>query len=159
MQDKDQEITTEKAPVYELAYLVLPSIPEDKLPQLVDSIKKVVAKDGGKEIDSEDPILHPLAYDMSKTIGASRYVLSDAYIGWIKFEGDASKIGDIKIAVEKMDEVLRSLIVKAPRKTTFTFAQARAKALEKERAENEKHSEVAAAPEETVVAAPAPIEE
>lgn len=110
--------------VYELGYLVLPSIPEDKLPDTVNSIKEIVKKAGGTEIDSESPIKQTLAYQMSKTVGASRYVVNDAYIGWIKFEIDGSKVETIREKVAKLDEILRSLVIKTTRETHFTFAQA-----------------------------------
>lgn len=128
------EIDKGEQTVYELGYLVLPSIPEDKLANVEEAIKKTITKAGGTEIDGEAPVLHPLAYEMSKTIGASRYVLSDAYLGWIKFEIEPSEIVAIKEKVEKMEEVLRSLIIKAPRETYFTFAKAREMAKEKEEA-------------------------
>lgn len=143
------EIDKGELTVYELGYLVLPSIPEDKLSGVEGDIKKVIAKAGGKEIDGETPILHPLAYEMSKTVGASRYVLSDAYLGWIKFEIEPSEILAIRGKIEKMDEILRSLIIKAPRDTYFTFAKARARAKEKE--QGEEREEVSKAPEEALL--------
>ena len=115
--------------VYELGYLALPSIAEDHLSQVVDSLKSAITKAGGTEIASENPFKQELAYTMSKTVGASRYVVNDAYIGWIKFEAEAEAAPKVKEAVEKMDEILRFLLIKAPRETTFTFADAR-KALE-----------------------------
>lgn len=120
--------------VYELAYLVLPSIAEEGLGKVVESLKGIIAREGGKEIAGEEPFKQKLSYTMTKTIGASRYVVNDAYLGWIKFEVEPEKVLKIKADVEKMDEIVRALLVKAPRETTFTFAEAR-KALEKEEAE------------------------
>ena len=142
----------ESQTVYELGYLVLPSIAEDNLPKLVESIKAIIAKAGGSEIDGEDPFKQDLAYTMTKTVGASRYVVNDAYIGWIKFEAGAGKVNEIKNEVEKMDEIIRFLIVKAPRETTFTFAEAK-KALEEKNAPQAEEGEVATSgtPEEAVI--------
>jgi len=123
---RNSEIDKGELSVYELGFLILPSIPEDKLSDVVAFIKKVITKEGGIEIDAEVPFKQPLAYSMSKTIGASRYVLSDAYLGWIKFEVEPSKISAIKTDIEKIGEILRFLLVKAPRETIFTFAKARA---------------------------------
>lgn len=111
--------------VYEIGYLILPSIPEDKLSLITDAIRKVITKEGGTEIDAEAPFKEALAYTMSKTISASRYVLSDAYLGWIKFEVDRAKAPTIKAGVEKIEEILRFLLIKAPRETIFTLAKAR----------------------------------
>jgi len=128
---RNQEDDKGELAVYEVSYLILPSIPEDKLTDVVGSIKKVITKEDGKEIDAETPFKQPLAYSMSKTIGASRYVISDAYLGWIKFEAEPVRALEIKAGIEKIAEVLRFLLVKAPRETTFTFAKARAVIKEK----------------------------
>lgn len=144
--------------VYEISYLILPSLPEDKLADTVYAIKKIIAEEGGIEINSEAPFKHPLAYPMSKTIGASRYLLSDAYLGWIKFdlsarlaETTAQRVGKagaehpievIKKGIGKIGEVVRFLLAKAPRETVFTFAKARAAAEEKEKSESSPAEEV-----------------
>ena len=111
--------------VYELGFLILPSIPEDKISKVTDSIRKIITKDGGVEIDAEAPFKQPLAYSMTKQVGSSRYVVMDAYMGWIKFEVEPAKVALVKEALEKIEEILRFLIVKASRETTFTFAKAR----------------------------------
>ncbi len=113
-----------EALVYELSYLVLPSIAEDKLPEVVDTIKGIIKKAGAKELDSEDPIHTDLAYTMSKNIGARKYVVDEAYIGWVKFEGVGQTANEIAEAVKGLDEVLRHLLIKTTRETKFTFASA-----------------------------------
>jgi ribosomal protein S6 len=128
--------------VYELGYLLLPSIPENKLSHVVDNLKEIIKKNGATEIDSENPFMHSLAYSMSKVVGASKYVVDEAYIGWIKFEAEASSVLDLKTEVEKQNEVLRSLLIKAPRETAFTFAQAREKAIAKDLPEVDSEVEV-----------------
>ena len=125
---------------YEIGYLVLPSIPENDLSGIVDTMKNLVEKAGSTMLDSEAPFKQDLAYTMSKTIGASRYVVTDAYLGWFKFEGEPEKIGGINDGLGKISELLRFLLIKAPKETTFTFAKARA-ALEEEE-ENEEPASV-----------------
>jgi ribosomal protein S6 len=138
--------------VYEIGYLLLPSIAEEGLSAVVDKIKAVIAKEGGKEIASEDPFKQDLAYTMTKTVGASRYVVNDAYIGWIKFEMEPASVLRVKAEVENLVEILRCLLIKAPRETGFTFLEAR-KALEAEAREEvgEGSSEEPSPAEETVV--------
>lgn len=122
----NSESETREPVVYELGFLILPSIPEDKLSNITDAIRKIISKEGGTALDAEAPFKQNLAYAMSKTVGASRYIVSDAYLGWIKFEIDRARISMIKAGVEKIDEILRFLLIKAPRETTFTFAKAKA---------------------------------
>jgi ribosomal protein S6 len=129
--------------VYELGYLVLPSIPADNVPNVVSTIVSSLEKTGGKMLDSEAPFLEGLAYSMSKTVGSRKYVVDEAYIGWMKFEAESSMIAEIKIVVEKMEEILRILLIKAPRETEFTFAQAFEARRTKEEALNNPEVEVA----------------
>lgn len=137
--------------IYELGYLILPSVAEGELPSVAHKINEVIAKAGGKEIDGETPFKYELAYTMSKTIGASRYVVNDAYIGWTKFELEPSEALAVKMGVEKIDEVLRSLLIKVPRETSFTFAKAKALIAEKAAA-LEAAAEAAENPTEAVAA-------
>ena len=117
--------------VYELGYLILPSVAEDQLPSVVNSIKEIIAKGEGKVFDGEDPFKYDLSYTMSKTVGSRRYVVSDAYIGWLKFEAEPEAAALVKAGVEKMEEILRFLLIKAPRESAFTFEKAKALIAEK----------------------------
>ncbi len=127
--------------VYELGYLLLPSVAEDKLDAVVAKLRQAVKAAGGEELDAEAPEYLELAYTMSKTVGASRYVVNDAYIGWLKFEVSPEAVNQIKAAIEGVEEVLRSLLVKAPRETSFTFAKAKALLAEHAAKEQEKEGE------------------
>ncbi|HEY4528393.1 MAG TPA: 30S ribosomal protein S6 [Candidatus Paceibacterota bacterium] len=106
--------------VYELGYLILPSIPEESLPDIVSKIKSNLIS----PLDSEDSIKVDLAYPMKKTVGSSNYVVNDAYLGWMKFEATAEEVEELKDKIEKVEEVLRFIIVKASRETKFTLAKA-----------------------------------
>src|SRR3989338_1410028 len=116
--------------IYELGYLILPSLAEDRVLQAAEAIKSLVSANDGRVFAGEDPIKIDLAYTMSKTVGASKYVVNEAYIGWVKFELEPEKLGGVKVGVEKMNEVLRFLLIKAPKETSFTFTQSMKKALE-----------------------------
>ena len=64
----------------------MPSIAEDSLSAIATKVNSAVEALGGKVFDGEAPLKIDLAYTMTKTVGASRYVVSDAYITWTKFE-------------------------------------------------------------------------
>ncbi len=110
--------------VYELGYLILPSVTPDNVTTVVSKIVSLIEKTGTR-LDSEDPFLETLAYSMSKTVGARKYVVDEAYIGWMKFEAEPQHVEAIKREVDAIEEVLRTLLIKAPRETVFTFAKAR----------------------------------
>lgn len=117
---------------YEIGYLVLPSIPEEGLSAVSQKLTAAIEKAGGKEIDGEAPFMIDLAYSMHKTIGASKYVANEAYIGWTKFELESSQALELKSALDKVDELLRFLLIKVPRETSFTFEKAQALIAERE---------------------------
>ncbi len=142
-----------EANVYEIGYLVLPSVPAENLPQVVSNLVSIIEKAGGKPLDGEDPALEPLAYSMSKTVGARKYIVDEAYVGWMKFESRPDALETVREGVDKAEEILRYLLIKAPRETTFTFAKARA---EREAKEN---SAVVAEEEPAVEAAPTEVVE
>ncbi len=138
--------------IYEVGYLILPSIPEDGLSAVVEKIKAAFVAAGGKEVDGEAPFKQELSYTMSKTVGASKYVANEAYVGWSKFELEPSLAPEVKASLDKIDELLRFLLIKAPRESAFTYEKARAAVLAKlaeEKAALEAPEE--AAPAEAVV--------
>lgn len=127
--------------VYELGYLILPSLAEDAISGVVDKLKGVVTKAGGNIFESEDPFKTELSYTMTKTIGASRYVVNEAYIGWMKFELSPEAVEGVKDELDKADELVRLLLMKAPRETIFTFEKAKAIIAEKIAAEERQKEE------------------
>lgn len=147
------EVNTKKegVEIYELGYLLLPSIAEDDVLAVVKKMQDLVSSKGGVLIDSEDPFKQDLAYSMTKVVGASRYVVTDAYLGWMKFELPVEEAPAVKEAISKMNEVVRSILIKAPRETSFTFAAAKARLAEAEAKENGEVLEEIVSPEEVVV--------
>lgn len=136
-------ITEDRKEVYELGYLILPSVAEEDLSKTVKKLKDIVKKVGGVELDGEEPMKIDLAYSMKKSVGARKYVVNDAYISWFKFdlpaeasakEGAEHPVQIIKKEVDKIEEVLRALLIKTKKETVFTFAEARRKIEEKEQA-------------------------
>ncbi|MDQ3089981.1 MAG: 30S ribosomal protein S6 [bacterium] len=118
--------------IYEIGYSILTSVSEDKLDDVVTKIKKAVTDVGGVLLDSESPFQQELAYPMSKTVGARKYVAEEAYIGWMKFECAPENTPNVKISLDKIEEVLRFLLIKATRETLFTYEGARLAIAEKE---------------------------
>lgn len=121
----EKKSSKEGLQVYELGYLILPSISEDALSGTTLKIREFITKAKGSEIDSEEPQKIKLAYTMEKKVGAVRYVADDAYIGWIKFEASPENVLSVQNDMKNLGEILRFIIIKTERETTFTFAKAR----------------------------------
>lgn len=105
--------------VYEVSYLLLPSLAEEQVPAKMASIRDAVEKVGGEVISFENPILIDLAYPMTKVVLTVRTKCQKAYFGWMKFEMSKEGIEAVKKALDANDDVLRYLIIKTVRENTL----------------------------------------
>ncbi len=147
----DGEVELRDARVYELGYLILPTIGDALVPQQVATFKKMIADNGGTEIAEGRPEIIELAYTMEKIIDNIKHSFDTAYFGWIKFEVAPEKIEGIAAAVNKESQVLRSLLFKTLRENTMPVKRAPFNALHKKSETTESTEESAGA-----VVAPAP---
>jgi ribosomal protein S6 len=99
--------------VYEVGYLLLPSIPEEQVPDKVSQIKQYIEEGEGKVLVSENPKLRPLAYDIEKHIATRNEHFHTAYFGWIKFECSPSSAVALKTKLDAMGEMLRFILIKS----------------------------------------------
>ncbi len=105
--------------IYEVGYLLLPSIPEEHLAKEVSEIKKLISDAGGEFISEEDPKLRPLAYEMVKLVGTRNEKFRSAYFGWVKFETTAPEVLVLKEKFDSKESILRHLLVKTVREDTY----------------------------------------
>lgn len=110
---------TDSSKVYELGYLLVASLPDEKIVDEVASLKELLVKNGSDIISSEDPILIDLAYSMVKVVSTQRQKYNRGYFGWIKFDTEAEAIASIQKALDLSPTVLRYLIVKTVRENTL----------------------------------------
>ncbi len=105
--------------VYEIGYLLISSIPPEKVGEEVAFIKSLLEKGNASVIAEGAPELQKLAYEMRKKIGAVYHKYQEAYFGWLKFELEPSKIEAIKNALDARESVLRELIITTVKENTF----------------------------------------
>lgn len=110
---------TDSSRVYELGYLLVASLPDEKIAPEVSTLKDILVKNGSDIISHEDPLLIDLAYPMVKVVSAQRQKYSRGYFGWIKFESEAEALAEIKKALDLSTTVLRYIIVKTVRENTL----------------------------------------
>ncbi len=108
-----------KPKVYEVGYLLVPSIAEEQVAAEVQQIKNVLEKHNSSFITEDFPKLQQLAYTMRKVTGANSQKHDKAYFGWVKFETMASQIPQIKSELEKNDNILRYMIINTVRENTM----------------------------------------
>ena len=105
--------------VYEIGYLIVPSIPEEKVSGQVSAIKDILSKHKAEVIADESATLRPLAYTMVKKIGTTNRRFDSAYFGWIKFEAAPVEVRLIEKEVKEVESILRFLLINTVREHTL----------------------------------------
>ncbi len=151
------DIKDDRTAVYEIGYLIVSSIPEEKIPAEGEKVKKIIADAGATLITEEAPAHQDLAYTMRKKNVAGSYEKYDeAYFGWLKFELPSSKIEAVKKAIEVTPSVLRMLLITTVAENTYLGKRVASVRSEGVLPEEKKDAAVVVG---DAVAAPATIEE
>lgn len=97
--------------LYEIGYLVVPTIAQEQLPGVVQEINKVLETNQATINSEGAPVLQDLAYEINK--------FSKAYFGWVRFTSTPEKAPEIKNKIDSMDSILRFLLIKADENTVI----------------------------------------
>lgn len=143
--------------VYEVGFHIVPTVGEDGVPAVVDTIRKLL---GSAEIISEGfPRKITLAYQVDLPAGrqgadaGKREKYTESYFGHIKFATVREALPELQAALSALQPVLRFLIIEtvreeivaAPRRAVFTSDRLEGKTIEKPVAETEQPAEVSEA--------------
>src|SRR3989344_8957577 len=99
MKEKENELSSEENSnfrIYELGYLLVPTIKEEDIVIGYGNLKELVSSFGGEIVSDEMPKMISLAYTMRKVVSNVRSKFNAAYFGWIKFTMNAQKILELK---------------------------------------------------------------
>lgn len=118
MQEENKEKVGEMT-VYEMSFILLPSLAESEIPAKVSGLKDMVTSAGGAVISFEDPVLIDLAYPMTKVTPTTRTKVNSGYFGWVKFELDAEATEKVKNNLDNNAEVVRYLLIKTVKENTL----------------------------------------
>lgn len=106
--------------VYEIGYLLVPSIPEENIPIIYGNLKELIANLDGRMISDEMPVILNLAYIMQKTVQNVRNKYDTAYFGWVKFFMDSEKVLELKKKLDLDPNIIRFLIIKTVKENTIS---------------------------------------
>ncbi|MFH1200836.1 MAG: 30S ribosomal protein S6 [bacterium] len=121
MSESENEVSEDtNSRVYELGYLLVPTLEEVDVPVTFGNLKELVSSLGGITISDEMPKMFTLAYPMVKVIANLRNKFKTAYFGWIKFTMDADKILELKKRLDLDPNFIRFLILKTVKENTIT---------------------------------------
>ena len=105
--------------IYEVGYLLVPTISEDDLPASYGNMKELVVSLGGEIISDETPKMINLAYPMFKMLKNIRTKFNTAYFGWVKFSMDPEKVLELKKKLDLDLNVIRFLTLKTVKENTI----------------------------------------
>ena len=118
MSENETEIE-KNSKVYELGYLLVPTIAQDDVPVNYGNLKELIVSFGGEIISDEMPKITNLAYSISKITSNVRSKFTTAYFGWIKFTISAPKVLELKKALDLDPKIIRFLILKTVKENTI----------------------------------------
>ncbi|MFZ2621451.1 MAG: 30S ribosomal protein S6 [Minisyncoccia bacterium] len=117
--NKEVEAMTDTLAVYEVSYLLLPSLAQEQAPLKAVVLKETLTSLGGAVISDEDPVLIDLAYPMLKVVTTVRHKVNTGYFGWIKFEITPQGIEKIKKTLDADANIVRYIIIRTVRENTL----------------------------------------
>lgn len=118
MEDINNEVETNSR-IYELGYLLVPTLSEENVPATYSSLKDLIVSLGGEMISDEMPKMISLAYSMLKVTQNVRNKFDSAYFGWVKFEINPEKVLELKKKLDVDPNFIRFLILKTIRENTI----------------------------------------
>lgn len=140
--EKDEIEQDKNSRVYELGYLLVPTISEEDVPVVFGNLKELISSLDGVAISDEMPKIIPLAYTMAKVVANVRNKFSTAYFGWAKFTMDSDKVLELKKKLDLDPNFIRFLILKTVKENTIAAKRfVRGDIHRKPRAEKSEQSE------------------
>lgn len=101
--------------VYELSFLLMPTIAEDEVQGHVDALKKIITDNGGLPIADGDVEFIDLAYEMRISVDNVWNKFNQAYFGWMKFDVTPEKIEILNELLSDYDDLIRYLLISSDR--------------------------------------------
>lgn len=117
--ENNEENVESNSRVYEVGYLLVPTLSEEEVPAVYGNIKELVSSFGGEMIADEMPRMMPLAYKMVKVVANVRNKFDSAYFGWVKFNMDSDKVVEMKKKLDLDPKIIRFLVLKTVKENTI----------------------------------------
>ena len=120
VEEKEGGVLDSEAVVYEIGYIMLPSIAEEALGGEVVALKDSLSSLGAVFISDEYPKMIELAHEMSRSINNKKQNFSYGYFGWVKFDATTEQAGLIKSFLDTNEKLIRYLLIKTVRESTLS---------------------------------------
>ncbi len=118
-----EESSKDNTKIYEVGFHIAPFVSEENVAHEVSLIKNALDAIKAEVISEDFPRLRALSYPITKVIKGDKKICNEAYFGWVKFEVSKDLIAGFKKEVEKIDNIIRSLIIETVRENTLYGAK------------------------------------
>lgn len=97
---------------YECAFHILPTVVEEEVLGVFETLKAHITKAGGEIFSEEAPERVDLAYEIVKQSDGKNKRYGSAYFGWVRFRVTPDKIDALKEEIDADPSILRYLLIK-----------------------------------------------
>lgn len=124
--EKEQETASDADTlrVYEIGYLVSPSVKEEDVEGLVSGIRQEIEKASGSFIAEGAPSLSRLAYAIDAREGGKHVDFDRAYFGWLKFEAPVEAAKTLEEMLRLNASIIRHIVFRTVREETRAHLKA-----------------------------------
>lgn len=119
VKDENEIEESANSRVYELGYLLVPTLLQEDVPVIFGNLKELISSLGGVTISDEMPKMTPLAYSMLKVVSNVRNKFNTAYFGWVKFTMETNAVLELKKKLDLDPNFIRFLILKTVKENTI----------------------------------------
>ncbi|MEX0672992.1 MAG: 30S ribosomal protein S6 [Candidatus Paceibacterota bacterium] len=110
LQENGSEIIARE---YECAYLLMPTIAEEKVAGEVEAIRSVIEKNSAGIVQEKEPEKMPLAYEMTIKREGKKDRFLEAYFGWMTFTASSEAIAVMNEELARNSSLIRFMIILA----------------------------------------------
>jgi ribosomal protein S6 len=116
-----EETNETQSRVYELGYLLVPTISDTDLTEATAKVQALIEKAGGNVVSTGAPEYIDLAYQMEQHVQGRINKWTQGYFGWMKFELDPSATEILKKSLDLETSIIRYLLIKTSLENTVIF--------------------------------------
>jgi len=110
--------------IYEIGYLVSPSVKEEDVEKTVAEIRKEIEQQGGSFIAEGAPSMTRLSYPIGATEGGKNVDFDRAYFGWLKYEAPVASAQAMDASLKQSSTIIRYLVFRTVREETRAHLKA-----------------------------------
>lgn len=113
------EVDAAESRIYEIGYLLRPTIAAEEVPREVTAIKDLLEKEDAVVFAEEFPKLRQLSYGIRKKTSGGHQTIGSGYFGWMKFEGSSEAAKRVDAHLKQLGNLLRFILIKTVRENTL----------------------------------------